>query len=379
LELRRQLAARGEPGADLEVARSLVALAEGLHMRHDFQEAGEAAEEARGLAEAAGPSDAALAVLADSHLCLGWVSDSTHDYKESLRHSERSLEIRKSLAGANPGDAALQRELANAYFSVAEDLRQLGRRAECLKADQMAVEICEKEARAYPSDAVAQDKLAVAHHNTSVALRDMGEFKEAVSESEKAIGIEQKAIEANPVVSTYKHNQAYFRTQRAAVLRRLGRQDEVVQECREAAQTWQALADAHPTLLGYRISLASVAGMRGKALQQLGRLREAVAAYREAIDRMEKLPQRTSNGHYSTTCYYALLYGIAREKGSGLTPADAHAAGEQAMATLRRAIAAGYRNAAHMRKDTDLDSLRQRPDFENVLADLEKDIKASGK
>jgi hypothetical protein len=46
---------------------------------------------------------------------------------------------------------------------------------------------------------------------------------------------------------------------------------------------------------------------------------------------------------------------------------------------LRRAFAAGYRDLAYLRTDTDLDSLRKRPDFAKLLAELEKDAKPSEK
>src|SRR5262249_11152648 len=45
--------------------------------------------------------------------------------------------------------------------------------------------------------------------------------------------------------------------------------------------------------------------------------------------------------------------------------------GDQAMAMLRQAVAKGYKDAAHMSKDQDLDALRQRKDFKDLLAELE--------
>jgi hypothetical protein len=44
---------------------------------------------------------------------------------------------------------------------------------------------------------------------------------------------------------------------------------------------------------------------------------------------------------------------------------------DKAMVWLHKAVAAGWTNAAHMRKDTDLDFLRDREDFQKLLADLE--------
>jgi hypothetical protein len=58
------------------------------------------------------------------------------------------------------------------------------------------------------------------------------------------------------------------------------------------------------------------------------------------------------------------------------TPAAgaARLAGEEAdraMAWLERAAAAGFRDAAHAARDKDLDALRERPDFQRLLAGLE--------
>ena len=47
---------------------------------------------------------------------------------------------------------------------------------------------------------------------------------------------------------------------------------------------------------------------------------------------------------------------------------EAHA--REAMAWLRRAVAAGYRNPAYLASDSDLDPLRSRDDFRALMADL---------
>jgi hypothetical protein len=45
---------------------------------------------------------------------------------------------------------------------------------------------------------------------------------------------------------------------------------------------------------------------------------------------------------------------------------------DRAMALLHKAVKAGYKDAAHMKKDTDLDALRARDDFNKLLAELAK-------
>ena len=52
---------------------------------------------------------------------------------------------------------------------------------------------------------------------------------------------------------------------------------------------------------------------------------------------------------------------------------------DRALATLRQAIQNGYQDAAHMKKDTDLDPLGSRPDFRRLLKALEAKTKPDGK
>ena len=44
---------------------------------------------------------------------------------------------------------------------------------------------------------------------------------------------------------------------------------------------------------------------------------------------------------------------------------------DAAMKLLRDAVSKGYKDVMHMKKDTDLDPLRQREDFKKLIAELE--------
>jgi hypothetical protein len=85
---------------------------------------------------------------------------------------------------------------------------------------------------------------------------------------------------------------------------------------------------------------------------------------------MERIPVLTTMQRYDLACCQALLAGVAAEPGSGVTAAEGRAEAERAMATLRRAVAGGYRDRANMRTDTDLDPLRSREDFRLLMMDL---------
>ena len=44
---------------------------------------------------------------------------------------------------------------------------------------------------------------------------------------------------------------------------------------------------------------------------------------------------------------------------------------DRALELLRQAVAKGFRNAAHMKQDKDLDRLRSHPEFQKLLTELE--------
>jgi hypothetical protein len=73
---------------------------------------------------------------------------------------------------------------------------------------------------------------------------------------------------------------------------------------------------------------------------------------------------------YGLACAHSLLSGLAGKTGSGITIAKGRDEAEQAMQSLRRAIAAGYRDIANIRNDSDLTPIRSRPDFRLLMMDL---------
>jgi len=121
----------------------------------------------------------------------------------------------------------------------------------------------------------------------------------------------------------------------------------------------QKLAKANPTVTGYQHDLAYNLARLGTVQRRSGRPAEAADSFKKAIAIMERLPRLTSGLHYDLACYLALLAGVAAEPGSKMAQTDSQAAADQAMAVLRRAVAAGYRDLANMRTDV----IVQRPLF----------------
>src|SRR5262249_49134671 len=94
----------------------------------------------------------------------------------------------------------------------------------------------------------------------------------------------------------------------------------------------------------------------------------AAAAEYEALKRTD------AGSLYDAVCNRAVCPAVIPEdpKTSGADAARlAQEQADLAMAWLHQAVAAGYKNAGHMKQDKDLDALRERDDFKKLLADLQ--------
>jgi len=101
-----------------------------------------------------------------------------------------------------------------------------------------------------------------------------------------------------------------------------------------------------------------------------------VAGCRRTAETWEKLNPTDPDSLYSAACFRSITASVLRaaDKSPGANrPADEEA--NRAMALLKQAIAAGYKDAAHMKKDKDLDPLRTRDDFKKMTAELDAKIR----
>jgi serine/threonine protein kinase len=95
------------------------------------------------------------------------------------------------------------------------------------------------------------------------------------------------------------------------------------------------------------------------------------AGCRKTAELWESLRRSDARSLYNAACYRAVTaaVGLAAPK-SPPAVQEARAEADRAMAWLEQAIAAGYDNLALMQKDSDLDALRDRADFQKLLAEL---------
>jgi hypothetical protein len=76
---------------------------------------------------------------------------------------------------------------------------------------------------------------------------------------------------------------------------------------------------------------------------------------------------------YNAACFRAVAAALLRTDKSASAAKQADAEADQAMKHLKEAVASGFKDAAQIKADKDLDSLRGREDLKKLVADLEGD------
>jgi tetratricopeptide (TPR) repeat protein len=84
----------------------------------------------------------------------------------------------------------------------------------------------------------------------------------------------------------------------------------------------------------------------------------------------EKLNRTDAGSLYDAARFRAVAAAVPAKAGGADAARLANDDADRAMAWLTKAVSAGYKDKAHMEKDADLDSLRDRADFKNLLAEL---------
>jgi len=378
LELRLALAAEASADAatKLEAGQSLIAVGDLQEATGESSGALASFERARDLLEPMARSGSGgapyRAAVAKCLHGIARVQYSTGHAERSLASHEQARAIRQGLADANPDDTQFQSDLAVSCHDIGSIQRASGHRMEALASYERARAISQKLAEANPSVTQFQSDLARSHNDLGFLQQESGHLAMALASLEQARAILQKLADANPAVTRFEGDLAQDHQVIGSVQDQTGHPVEALASYERARAILQKLVDLNPSLTLFQNRLAMSHSYVGLARQRAGRPAEAAVEFRRAVAIMEHLTSREPDGYnlYNLTCFRSLLSGIASQPGSGLTAEEVTSLGEQAVQALRRAVAAGFRDVGFMRRDTDLDPLRSRPDFQMLLMDV---------
>jgi tetratricopeptide (TPR) repeat protein len=368
----------------------------------------------------ADPTPQALHDLSKAYVRVGQIHDELGSTHEALAAFRRALAIREALAAAQPANFQLRADLARAHFAVGFALRPMGRLGEAVRSLERSLAIEEGLVRDHPTEVQFQEDLAWVLHNLGVLQVQTGRPDEGVRSQERVLAIREALTRVDPASPHLKSDLAWCQLDLGVALDAAGFPDEALRRIQRAAADLEELVRAFPSEVDYRSRLAQClmnlgilqhragAPDAGRSVERslaireelardfpnsypfqnglaksalslatvraaAGRPGEALANIRRAEQIVGRLPDIEP---YTLLCMaraYAQYSAAARRGEGDLPPADqaeCKAYADRAVAALRRAVTAGFADVAKLRRDTDLDPLRPRRDFQELLMDL---------
>jgi tetratricopeptide (TPR) repeat protein len=267
--------------------------------------------------------------LATSHNNLGTLLHSTGRPKEAEAAYGDALLLQKRLAADFPDRPEFRHQLAGTHNNLGNLLRETGRLNEAEAALEATLGILKELATDFPNQPDLRNAVAGTCVNLAILHLRQREFRRAKVALGEAVAHHESALKANPRHPTYLQ---FYRNNLMALI-----------------QTNAGLGDP--------------AG----AKQVARRLRDVGGG-------------DPPGNAYDAACGLALCIPIVQLEANVTKEArdkQAQLYADAALLMLRDAVTKGWRDAAHMKKDKDLDPLRQRDDFKKLLADLEARPKGS--
>jgi serine/threonine-protein kinase len=368
----------------------------------------------------ADPTPQALHDLSDAYYRVGDIQEGLGSRHEALAAYRRNLAIKEALAAAQPANLELRSALARAHFSIGLVLRPMGRLGEAMRSLERSLAIDEGLVRDDPTQVQFQVDLAWTLQNLGVLQVVTGRPDEGVRSQERVLVIREALARVDPANPRLKSDLAWCQVDLGLALEAAGFPEEALRRTHLATADHEELVSAFPSEAQYQYRLSqclvllgnlqhragapeagqsierslaireelardvpnSYSYQRGLAMSalSLSKVRAAAGQPREAlanIQRAEQIVGRFPDIEPYTLLYMARAYAqysvAARRDESDVLRADlaeSEAYADRAVATLRRAITAGFVDVALLCRDTDLDPLRQRRDFQELLMDL---------
>jgi eukaryotic-like serine/threonine-protein kinase len=268
--------------------------------------------------------------------------------EEARREFRAGLDILKKLVDQFPAVPDYRRELGHGHSNLGFLLAGLGKGEEARTEYQAVLDIRERLVKDFPQLPSYQVELGACQSNFGVMLRAEGKPAESLKWFDLAIQTLEPIYKNQPrdvTVIRFLFNSHFERAQAYDQLRKSA----------EAAKDWDRAIELSPPAErpGLRAS-------RATSRLQAGMVAEAVAEVTE----LTKSEKWNAAEWYDFACFYAVASGKIADKKQEYA--------DRAMELLQQAVKAGYKDAAHMTKDTDLDPLRGREDFKKLMAELEK-------
>jgi eukaryotic-like serine/threonine-protein kinase len=300
--------------------------------------------------------------LAWSYSNLGLALHQSGQTMSSRSYYEQAVSTWKRLMHDHPS-AEYRIGLGVAYSNLGEDLTAAGRMTESLDANQQAVALQVTVVNENGADPEYRKRLVLALENLGNVHSYADRPARAREAYDRARVVAEQLVKENPTVVEYRERLILNYIDLGHFLLQTGGEDAEARLLFEnALELGKKLPDGSPAYFTY----ASIHRGLGKLLRKQGRTAEALRALQEAV----RIGETGPGGEkplttYELACARALCSATVVEQKAKERYAD------QATKALLQAVAEGWENVPWMKRDPDLDVLRDRKEFKNLMAELE--------
>jgi serine/threonine-protein kinase len=276
---------------------------------------------------------------------------------ERLISQSRAADFRKGLAG-------VYTNLGYFYFLD-------GRTAEALKAGREGAALLEELVRDNGADPGFRSSVALVLDNLGNQYDIAGQPVKAQEAFRQALNVAEPLARENRAVIEYQERLIAIHSDRGHAFLHSGQDDEAKRSFDTALDLGKSLPDRPPEDFSY----AYIQRGLGKWFSRQGKNGDALNALKQAVQIGETNPGEKPYSLYELACARALCCAVVGAEKPRPTAEEQEAKrgyADKAMEALREAIAEGWENVPWMKKDPDLDALRDRADYRKLLADLEE-------
>jgi tetratricopeptide (TPR) repeat protein len=321
--------------------------------------------------------------LSKSYANVGYIMRELNQDAEALESLEKALAINQRILAAQPGSLEIPTDLGN-FFNTLDAVRDdmardqnmlghilahMGRHADALAAHEKAVAIGEQMVSESPTDDDYANLLGLSYNSLGFRLNVAKQHERALRCYERGRELFKIIVDRNPTLPGFVSSMAWEDLMIGATLGYLGRDAEALEHTRAAVAIQERLAAEHPGERWTKIGLATGCLYLGRSPALPRAEARAILAKGEAT--LAALPNPAAVELYNLACMRARLIPLA--------DGDRDQAVARALASLRRAIDAGYRDAVNISTDVDMEPLRQHDEFNKLLADLRSRLATGGK
>jgi serine/threonine-protein kinase len=289
-------------------------------------------------------------------------------HKETAATLERAITHQRQAAEKVPDNVQYNQALGRHYQYLGRAQSQLGETAKARESWKQAAQVWEAYASAHPANVGFRHRLVD-------KLLLLAELENAGGLHDDALATRRRALQVAEDLTHDRSDNLLFQgtlAHSAAALGQSlaaeGRPQEALPPLRRAVEQRTAIVSQRPSSAVERRRLASDQLRLGVNQGKAGQSAEALQSLRAAQATLEQVSPRGKTDACNLACVSAQLSLVLGRDHPDRSTAEA----DRAIQALREAIAAGYQDAERLEKDPDLEPLRSRADFQQLVAELKK-------